>query len=244
VVNRIPLPGIILENAAALAGFSVLESEPNDGPVPLLARWEDRLVFHFSVLSVLQQLGLSVDEVDVRPGECLALGPNGPIVRIDDYGRLATPLKPISNEALVSAESLIDAPADPFAQHAASPVILRDDRSAAEPATRRFSENLSPLISAVESSAGLTESIRYPRFLPLWEIALLAVTVLMLTLLADAPDFLRKTGSLILAGMAFAAQWICLGMAGIWLPGLAILAAIAAAHLAGFRLANPPPSQS
>ena len=244
VVNRIPLPGIILENASALAGFSVLESEPTDGPIPLLARWEDRLVFHFSILSVLQQHGLSVDHLDVRPGECLALGPNGPIVRIDDYGRLTTPLKPLINEISVPAESLIDAPADPFAPHAASPVILRDDRSAAEPTTRRFSESLSPLISAIESSSGLTEPIRYPRPLPLWEIALLAVTVLTLTLLADAPNFLRKTGSLVLAGMGIAAQWIGLGMAGIWLPGLAILATIAAAHLAGLRLANPPPSQS
>ncbi len=96
VVNRLPIEGVILGKDETLAGFSTLESEPEGRYFPLMARWEDRVVFSFSLLAVLQRLDLPVAGVDVRLGEFLKLGPEGPIVPIDGFGRLDMPLRTIS----------------------------------------------------------------------------------------------------------------------------------------------------
>jgi hypothetical protein len=225
LVNRVPIPGVILGGPNALAGFSVLEAEAADRFPPLLARWEDRVVFGFPLLTVLQRLDLPTDGVEVRLGEYLKLSPAGPTMPIDDYGRLAVPLKPIRGLAEISAEALIDGGDDLFPKQAPDPVILRDDRSAAEPATRSFSQNLSATIAAIASDEGLAEVREYPRLAPVWEIEFLAVFVIVLTLLSKASDFTRRLGFLVVAGVCLSAQWIALGMASVWLPGLAALVA-------------------
>ena len=232
VVNRIPIPGVILGGENARAGFSVLEAEASGGFTPLLARWEDRVVFAFPLLTVLQRLNLPTDGVEIRLGEYLKLSADGPIIPIDDSGRLATPLKPIRGFAEISAEALIDGGDDLFPKQAPDPVILRDDRSAAEPATRAFSQNLSAVIAAIASDEGLGEVRESRRLGEVWEIVFLAVFVIILTLLCGAADFTRRLGFLLLAGVSVAAQWIALGMAWVWLPGLTVLAAILVALVA------------
>ena len=184
------------------------------------------MVLGFPLLTVLQRLDLPTDGVEVRLGEYLKLSPAGPTVPIDDYGRLAVPLKPIRGLAEISAEASIDGGDDLFPKQAPDPVILRDDRSAAEPATRTFSQNLSATIAAIASDEGLAEVREYPRLAPVWEIEFLAVFVVVLTLLCGAADFTRRLGFLVVAGVCLSAQWIALGMASVWLPGLAVLAAI------------------
>lgn len=243
VVNRIPIPEVILGGESALAGFSVLEAEAGGGFSPLLACWEDRVVFGFPLLVILQRLNLPTSGVEVRLGEYLKLSPAGPIVPIDDYGRLAVPRKPIRGYAEISAEALIDGGDDLFPKQAPDPVILRDDRSAAEAATRIFSLNLSGIIAAIASDEGLAEVREYPRLAPVWEIEYLAVFVVALTLLCRAADFTRRLGFLVVAGVCLSAQWIALGMASVWLPGLAVLAAILTALVASwlFREMTPKP---
>ncbi|NQX00125.1 hypothetical protein HQ447_05650, partial [bacterium] len=142
IVNRIPLPGVVLGGDTTVAGFSQLESETPARFAPLLARWEDRVVFSFPLLAVLQRLDLPTSGVQVRLGGYLKLSAAGPIVPIDAYGRLAVPLKPIAAFAEISAEAVIDGGDALFPKQAPDPVILRDDRSAAEPATRAFSQLL------------------------------------------------------------------------------------------------------
>jgi hypothetical protein len=232
VVNRVPIPGLILGGQNSLAGFSVLEAEAADRFPPLLARWEDRLVFGFPLLTVLQRLDLPTDGVEVRLGEYLKLSPAGPTIPIDDYGRLAVPLKPIRGLAEISAEALIDGGDELFPKQAPDPVILRDDRRAAEPATRAFSRNLSGVIAAIASDEGLAEVREYPRLAPVWELEFLAVFVVVLTLLCRAADFTRRLGFLVVAGVCLSVQWAALGMASVWLPGMAVLAAILAALVA------------
>ena len=229
VVNRVPLPGVILGGETTVAGFSVLESESPARFFPLMARWEDRVVFAFPLLTVLQRLNLPPDGVEVRLGEYLKLGPAGPIVPIDEFGRLAVPLKPISAYAEISAEALIDGGGDLFPKQAPDPVILRDDRSAAEPATRAFSRNLSAIIAAIASDEGLDHAREYPRLARDWEIGILSLVVVLLTVFCGVSVFARHLGALVLAGACLAAQWIALGIASVWLPGMPVLAAILAA---------------
>ena len=229
LVNRLPIQGIILGGETTLAGFSALESEPPSRFVPLLARWEDRVVVSFPLLTVLQRLDLPLDGVEVRLGEFLKLGPAGPIVPIDESGHLALPLKPLSPYAEISAEALIDGGDELFPKQAPDPVILRDDQTAAEPATREFSRNLSAVVAAIASNQGLSEAQEFPRLAQDWELGILAVVVGVLILLSGSADFVQHTGTLALAGMAVAAQWIAFGVASIWLPDVPMLVAIVAA---------------
>ena len=229
LVNRLPIQGIVLGGETTLAGFSALESEPPSRFVPLMARWEDRVVFSFSLLTVFQRLDLPLDGVDVRLGEFLKLGPAGPIVPIDEAGRLTLPLKPLSPYAEISAEALIDGGDDLFPKQAPDPVILRDDQTAAEPATREFSRNLSAVVAAIASNQGLSEAQEFPRLSQDWELGILAAVIGVLILLGGAADFVRNTGALVLAGVCVAAQWIGFGAAAVWLPGVPMLAAIVVA---------------
>ena len=116
------------------------------------------MVFAFPLLTVLQRLDLTVDGIEIRSGEYLKLGPDGPTVPIDRYGRLAVPLKPVSPYAVISAEALIDGGDDLFPKQAPEPVVLRDDRSGAEPTTRAFSKMLPAMIAAIASDTGLADA--------------------------------------------------------------------------------------
>lgn len=226
VVNRVPLPGVVLGGEKAMAGFSVLESETQSRFLPLMARWEDRLVFSSALLAVLQRLELPLSGMEIRPGEYLRLGPGAPVVPIDRFGRLSVPLRPLPGYAKIPVEEVIDGGADLFPKEAIAPVILLDDRSAAEPATQSLSKSLSAAVAVMSSEGGLAPSHRYPRLPQEWETGILAAAVLVLTLLGGAGDSKRHVGAIALAGGFLAAQWIAFGLASVWLPGIPVLAAI------------------
>lgn len=229
VVNRIPLPGVVLGGEKALAGFSVLESEKPSRFLPLMARWEDRLVFSSVLLAVTQRLDLSLSDLQVSPGEYLKFGARGPVVPIDRFGRLSVPLRSLPAFAEIRAEEVIDGKEGLFPAEAAAPVILRDDRTVAEPGTRTFSSSLSAAVAILSSTEGLAPSLAYPRLRAEWETGILGVVVAVLALLGAAGASKRHVGALALAGVFLAAQWVGFGMASVWLPGIPVLAAIASA---------------
>ncbi|MGL5016549.1 MAG: hypothetical protein ACRDBP_00325, partial [Luteolibacter sp.] len=231
LVNRLPIPGIILGGEPTIAGFSVLESEPSLRLLPLLARWEDRIVFSFPLLTVLQRLDLPLDGIEVRLGEFLKLGPSGPIIPIDGSGRLAMPVKSLAAYAEISAAALIDGGDDLFPKQAPDPVILRDDQSAAEPATRAFSKSLSATVAFIASSGGLTEAAAFHRLPEGWEMLYLAGVVLILTALCSVSAFVRYLCITATLAVLLTAQWVSFGFASVWLPGLPALAAILAAFV-------------
>ncbi len=236
VVNRVPIPGMIFGGEKTLAGFSRLETE-SAARFPLVARWEDRVVFAFPVLAALQRLNLPVDGVEVRLGESLRLGPRGPVVPIDDFGRLAVTVKPAAN-AGIPAETLIDGGADLFPKPLPHSVILRDDRSAADPATREFSRTLSAAIAVMSSDGVLRE---YPRLAAKWEIAILSGVVLILAALCGATRFRRHYGVLLLAGICLVAQSAAVAYASLWLPVLPVFTAILAALVTAKRIRTKIP---
>lgn len=233
VVNRIPIPGVILGQENTLAGFQRLESEPTTERVPLLARWEDRVVCSFSLLAVLQHLNLPIAGLQIHPGEFLKLSPSGPTVPIDLYGRLAIPLKPLSLPHALPAEALIDAESGMFPKSTPGPVILCDHRSAAEPATRQFSELLPVVIATIASEGGLTAGQHFWRLPRQWEITVLALLCLTLAVCSWLPAFPRNVGFLLILGFCLAAQFLAVGIAHVWLPGLPALAALLGAFALG-----------
>lgn len=228
-VNRIPLPGVILGGENALAGFSTLESEPVTEAPPLLARWQDRVVLAFSLLTVLERFNFPLDEIEISLGSHIKLSPTGPIIPLDPTGRLAMPVTPVAAYKEISAEALIDGGDELFPKAAPDPVILRDDRSSSEPATQAFSASLSSLIAAMASNEAYSQAHEYPRLPEDWEKGLLASTVLILMAISSLGGFRQNICLLSLCGVILAAQLSGVGIASRWLPGIPLLAATLAA---------------
>ncbi|RYD45811.1 MAG: hypothetical protein EOP85_08660, partial [Verrucomicrobiaceae bacterium] len=182
VVNRVPLPGVVLGGEKALAGFSVLESEASSRLLPLMARWDDpqgehRLLFSSALLAVMQRLDLPLSGMEIRPGEFLRLGPDAPVMPIDSSGYLAIPLRSSSVGFEIAAESLIGADENLFPKDVVPPVVLRDDRTTAGVATRAFSRAIVPAVAVMSSEEGLAPSRQYKRLPQDWEVAILAVVM-------------------------------------------------------------------
>lgn len=233
LVNRIPIPGVILGRANSLAGFQVLESEKGTGFTPLLARWDDRVVFAFPLLTVMRHLDLPIEGMEIRLGEYLKLSPQGPTVPIDSFGRLGVPLKSLPALQVIRAEALIDAEEDAISPSARGPLVLRDDRSAAEPSTRAFSRQVAAMIAAISSDAGLSDTRAYRRLPLAWETFLLLLPVWITLGTGRLPSFPRHIVFLIFGGLLIAAQVLAAGSAHAWLPGLACMASALTGWFAG-----------
>lgn len=249
VVNRLPVPGTILGGDGVKAGFTELESEPPGGRMPLLARWDDRVVIAYPLLVVLERENLPLAGVEVSLGNYLRLSAAGPVVPIDPTGRLASEVPRVAASGEVPAESLIDGGDGLIPAGAARPLVLRDDRRAAELPTRRFAADLAGAVAAISSDAGLAAPREFARLPWRWEVGLLAVVVALVVLVGTTAGFKRGVLFFTLAALLVAAQWIAAGLAGIWLPGLAALAALLAAALIGPArnrpaVAGPPPAMS
>lgn len=224
-VNRIPLPGIILGGENTLAGFQTLESEPGSESIQLIARWNNRAVFAFPLLAVLQQLNLSIDSIEIQIGKSIKLGPDGPAIPIDSYGRMDLTLKPLSPHAPIPAEKLIDGSKNLFPSQTAGTVILRDERSLAESITRQFSEQVPAVIATIASGVNLNPARNYPRIPAYLEIALLLMLSLILAAICTLPAKPRNMAFLIVGMDCIAIQAVAAGYAYLWLPGIPALAA-------------------
>jgi hypothetical protein len=141
----------------------------------------------------------------------------------------------LSPYAEIAAELLIDGGDELFPKQAPRPVILRDDRSAAEPATRYFSQQLPATIAAIASDTSLIPARTFARFTFCQEIVLLAVWLAAMTVVSGMTAFARQIGFITLAAFGITAHFIAASH-GLWLPALAALAALAlAAVLSGIR---------
>jgi len=88
-VNSIPIPPSIEFPGNTYAGFSSIEFEEDvPGSFHLLARWDDRLLLGFPLVSLMQTYGISPDDLRITIGESIQLGESGPIVPIDERGRV------------------------------------------------------------------------------------------------------------------------------------------------------------
>ena len=247
IVNRIPLPGVILGGTNANAGFQTIDSEKPDGPPFLLARWDDRVVFAFPLMVVLQRLEIPVDTIEIRPGSYIKLGKHGPTVPIDRHGRMTAPVARAKPYARIVAEDLIDGGDGLFPRQAPDPVILRDDRGLAEPATRQFSGSVAGVIAAIASDSGMAEPVAFPRPGIMREWLMLAVFCVMAAMVAGLAPLAARICYGLLGAAAVVVQFVGFGMAEAWLPGLAAWLAIASAwgcsrFLASRQTSKPGPT--
>ena len=226
IINRVPVADVIFgQGQGTLAGFSSLDDGDDvANSLPLLARWEDEnaVVLAFPLLTVLARCNLPVGGIQVKLGEFLRLGPAGPVVPIDRAGRMALPLKPLASRADIAAEDLIVGTPEIFPSGPGM-IVLRDDQSRATHSTRKFSATLASAIAMIRSDAGLGPARAYRRLSGAWELVLLMGAVLLLGLSSAQPRFPRYLCCAILAISCLAAQWLGVGLAQVWLPGIPLL---------------------
>jgi len=222
--NRLALPGTFLGSGKTLAGFSIIESEP--GSPALLARWKDRIVFSFPVIAALAESGQAADQIEVRLGSYMKLGPGGPVVPIDSGGRLSSPVVRFPAK-VVPAKIVIDA----AELESSGTVLLRDDRTTADAETKRFSETILDAITSISSEAGLTRAKAFQRLSDPEESAMILLLALGLAALVPSSVFRLRLIFGLVAALVLIAQLSGLALFSLWLPLYPSLSAIAASYL-------------
>ena len=226
IINHIPIPNIVLGNKTSFAGFAFLESEPPVDTPHLLARWDDSIVFSFSLLSAMRHFQVPPTAIDIRLGEYIALSKNGPYIPIDKYGRLAFSPEPIKESSSIQAPALIDAPADLLSKNPLPPTILRNDLSSADQQTRQFSKSLVGTIASLTNPSFTSASQTFPRLHTSIELSLLGSLVLVLTALTQHP-FTKKPLTFLIAVCAIAAiHFILVPLTNTCIPTLPTLAVL------------------
>lgn len=229
LVNRISIPDVVLGNTTSLAGFSTLESEPDGGFPHLLARWDDRVVFSFHLLAALADLKVTPSRIEVRVGQYISLGKDGPYIPIDRYGRIA--IKPTVREesGSIAAQELIAAPDEFLSGRRAGTVLIRSGMSAEDDVSLRFSEAIVPTVSLLTDPSGTSASRTFTRLPVVSELLLIAS---LISLMHGLGNFPKSSGRLTMAGLTvffLTLHFTLFATTGNWLPTLPILAAISVA---------------
>ncbi|HSP42621.1 MAG TPA: hypothetical protein VLO11_07115 [Luteolibacter sp.] len=229
-VNRMILPDAVLGGDKAWAGFQFLENDIPPRFMPLLARWEDRVVFAFPLLCAIRQQGVALEEIEIHPGEFIRLGADGPVLPVDAHGRLAVPVASGHGMAAIPAATLIEAPDDLLSNREDPFPILRDDRGATEPATHDFSAAFPSIMALIASDAGLASPHAIRRTGVTFDLVLLALCAVCLSAAVRMSEFSQALVFIGIAALLCIAQVAGMAM-GHWLPGLPAIAAVPVAVL-------------
>jgi len=221
VVNRIAIPDVLLGSQSSLAGFSILESEPTSKFPPLLAKWDDRVIFSFTLLAALNHLQISPESIEIHLGRHIYLGIRNHYIPIDSYGRLNH--FPEALEAIPSlpipAENLIDAPNAEFASVSFQPVIIRDEPSTQDPATATFSDSLIRTVALLSDPVNSFAIRSYQRLPIITELFFIAA---LLSLICGIQNYFGGRTSLIpllsLAPPILIFHFIFVHFSMIWIP--------------------------
>jgi hypothetical protein len=223
VVNRIPVPDVLLGAERTWAGFSVVESEPDGGHPFLCARWDDRVVLSFSLCVVVKRLGVPLEALEIRLGEYVRIGRKGPIVPIDERGRMRAVPGEWAAAVEKPAEGLIDAAKGWLPPHVPEPVILADRRGLADAEVRRFSSNLAGAVAAIAGEAGLSAPKSYVRLSGVVEWLLVEAVAFCLAALFWLPRSEASVALAVFLLLATGIQFMAFSIGVFWAPGASLL---------------------
>lgn len=246
-VNHIPIPNLILGSKNALAGFTILESEPfeteahEDTPY-LMAQWGDRVVFSFQLLVALEHLGITLDAIDIELGQSIKLGTGDHRIPIDEFGRfLLTSSSSESFEAAtLTADSLINAPDDALSGIQFAPIVIRDSQPTSDERFARFSNHLATHITMLATPTNHSAGRMFTRLQKGVEILLLSALLFAITAMLE---FLSaKTSRLALVALlasTFILHLTLISTIGIVLPSIPAFTAILISIFLTFRRSSP-----
>lgn len=223
-VNRVSIPNLIYSSDNTLAGFQVLDSEPQTKRMPLLARWDYRVVLAFPLVAVMQGVDIGVEDLQIEIGSHIQLGPGGPSIPIDEHGRLVAPMQE-GADADTRAEQLIDAEEKSF-KHP----VLMDRRSSAEQAIRDYNLAVPAALQTLLHAQSHRDTKRFQRLGVGHEMPLLLLAALIFSSTVMAGRVLHSLICLLaLVAVGFSTH---LAMAaGLWLPALPAAATVLAAWI-------------
>lgn len=230
IINRASIPNIIYGNDNTLAGFQILDSAPSGDAIPLIARWDYRIILAFPLLAAMQQLELRPEDLSIHVGESIRLGKQGPIVAIDEFGRLAKTNNSKPKLLEIPAEALIDGQSDLLQNHAFNAPIICDHRSINESAITSFNRTLSSTVMSMTSGQS-SQTRNFPRLKPSQEIYILLALTILLAIATPLPLMPKLLLHIALACSCLLIQYTVLSYTHHWLPGIPALAAITAAAL-------------
>lgn len=223
MINRIPVPDVVLGAEKTWAGFSVVESEPDGGYPFVCARWDDRVVLSFALCVVVRRLGVPMDAVKIRLGESVSIGRSGPIFPIDESGRMRVAPKEMAAAMERPAEGLIDAWDGWLPLYGVEPVILADRRGLADEEVKRFSSHLAGTVAAITGEAGLTAPKTYARLHGLVEWMLVEAVALGLAALFWLARSEASVALAIFLTVVSGLQFLAFAHGGLWVPGASLL---------------------
>lgn len=219
VVNRVAVPDSWTGGGNVRAGFSMVESESDGGNPFLCARWDDRVVFSFSLCWAMQRLELPVEVIDVRLGEWIRLGKKGPVIPIDETGRMRLRPGMLEPSAQLMAEELVDVGERWLPVGFRGPLVLGDRRGMADETVRVYSARMVDELAAAITGGGFSTAVEVPR-LTAWRewlvIEWMAFSFAGLLWLRPRWAILAWVGY---AGLMMALQGMTFEQLGVWLPG-------------------------
>lgn len=200
-VNRLALAHSYTGREQTWAGFSDIESSPSEnGRAPLLAVWQDRVIFSAALLNWLCSEQATIDDLDVTPGQCIFLRKKQLRLPIDDFGTISVsnstqPTSTCAITDLIRPEAPLK---QTFQTHASGTWIC--PRFHDDPVSQQQLQTYLQLRS-------LSENRRYLEWYPLpavVEVLLLAIIAWLLAWLSEQSTRLHIGGvvllSLLLAG--------------------------------------------
>lgn len=220
-VNRIAVSNAEQGGTRSLAGFSLLENEadPGDAVQPLLARWDERIVFSFPLAVEIAAEGLTPADVIVDIGKEIRIGKAGPVIPIDGFGR----------GSVSQGVEAIEAPAKRIVSEGAEgpkskPLLTRDVRADLSEADRLWSDRLAGRVQALRTAPRYEPKVPLPRpdaLLELFLVSLLAFAGTAATGLRSLPW--RIVASVMVAGLGVEFLYLFAARQNLWLPPLAML---------------------
>jgi len=231
VINRASIPNMIYGTDNTLAGFQVLDSEPDNEAMPLLARWDYRVVFAFPLLAAMQQLQLKPEDLTIQVGESIKLGDKGPTIAIDEFGRLVKKAEHKTNLLEIPAEALIDGKKDLLKNHSFTASIISDHRSINESAIAEFNRILAPSILFL-TTGNSSQTRAYHRLSSSQEIYTLLTLTLFVALATPIPGIYRLLVYIAITCTCVLIHYTIASYTHYWLPGIPALAGIAIAMVA------------
>lgn len=222
IVNRIPLPGIVLGRETAKAGFTTLESEPSSNQPNLLARWEnENLVLpSFALLGALQISGNTISDLRIDLGKSISLGATGPLIPIDDSGKLRANFNDNTQHPSIPAQNLIDATGDLLKNTPAGPIFIDLAIPAANPPP------LTNLALALATPETFFVEKTYHRFGLIPTLLFIASLLSLLFGLSSYPKFRGALPAIYIAIALVALHFCLMVAANLWPPTLVLLCTI------------------
>ncbi len=220
-VNRIAVPNAEQGGSKSVAGFSLLENESDPGGAvqPLLARWDDRIVFSFPLAVEIAAEGLTPADVIVHVGKEIRIGKAGPVIPIDGFGhgKVAPGVEAIEAPA---KRIVSEGPEPPKSK----PLLTRDTRDALSAADKDWSDRLAGRVQALRNSPRYEPTVPLPRPDALLELLLVSLLALAGTAAAGLRSLPWKVvASVMVAGLGVEFLYLFAARQNAWLPPLAML---------------------